>query len=200
MELFEDDLKEKVKNIPNENLQIPPTMIAGPTLEALRYTYDEKVLREMYENLLVSAMDNRKVSQAHPSFVDAIKQMSPLDASILSKVSKSDRLACANIRFSIIGSNKEYSKGMPNYFVEELYEFADPFLVSSSLNNLDRLGLIRIIQGNLKGVDYQKIKLHPYVLGRKEMFEKYGESFECKLSEYAIELTNYGQQFVDICI
>lgn len=54
-------------------------MIAGPTLEALRYTYDETELREMYENLLASAMDTRIVNQAVPSFVDAIKQMSPLD-------------------------------------------------------------------------------------------------------------------------
>ena len=85
LEAFEDDLKEKIKNIPEENLQVPPTMIVGPTLEALRYVYDEKELREMYENLLVSAMDNRTVSHTHPAFVDAIKQMSPLDALVLKK-------------------------------------------------------------------------------------------------------------------
>ena len=52
LEAFEDDLKDKTKHIPPEHLQVPPTMIAGPTLEALRYTYDEEELREMYENLL----------------------------------------------------------------------------------------------------------------------------------------------------
>ena len=77
LESFEDDLKEKLKNVPEGNLQMPPTMIAGPILEALRYTYDETELREMYENLLASAMDNRNVSKVHPSYVDAIKQMSP---------------------------------------------------------------------------------------------------------------------------
>ena len=85
LESFEDDLKEKTKNIPPENLQIPPAMIAAPILEALRYTYDETELREMYENLLASAMDTRIVNQAVPSFVDAIKQMSPLDAVALQK-------------------------------------------------------------------------------------------------------------------
>ncbi len=84
LEAFEQDLKKKIENIPEENLQEPPLMIAGPVLEALKYTYDEENLREMYENLLASAMDNRKVNNAHPSFVDAIKQMSPLDAKILS--------------------------------------------------------------------------------------------------------------------
>lgn len=76
LEAFEDDLKEKIKDIPEENIQIPPTMIAGPTLEALRYTYDEDVLREMYENLLASSMDNRIAIQAHPAFVDAITDVS----------------------------------------------------------------------------------------------------------------------------
>ena len=52
LEAFEKYLREKTKHIPNENLQVPPVMIAGPTLEALRYTYDEAELREMYENLL----------------------------------------------------------------------------------------------------------------------------------------------------
>ena len=50
LEAFENDLREKTDCIPDENLQIPPTMLAGPILEALRYTYDEKELREMYEN------------------------------------------------------------------------------------------------------------------------------------------------------
>lgn len=81
LEAFEKYLREKTKHIPNENLQVPPVMIAGPTLEALRYTYDEAELREMYENLLASAMDTTKVSKVHPSFVDTIKQMSPLKAS-----------------------------------------------------------------------------------------------------------------------
>lgn len=101
LEAFEDDLKEKTKHIPPENLQIPPTMIAGPTLEALRYTYDEAELREMYENLLASAMDTRTANQALPSFVDAIKQMSPLDALILQKFVDLQQLACAGIKFSI---------------------------------------------------------------------------------------------------
>ena len=30
LEAFEDDLKEKIKDIPEENLQVPPVKIAGP--------------------------------------------------------------------------------------------------------------------------------------------------------------------------
>ena len=116
LEAFEDDLKEKIKNIPQENLQVPPTMIAGPTLEALRYTYDEAELREMYENLLASAMDNRISSEAHPSFVDTIKQLSPLDAIVLRMFAKKPWYKCGTITFNLTGdSSKNYANAMPDY-------------------------------------------------------------------------------------
>lgn len=51
LEAFEDDLKAKISDIPDENLQPPPISVAGPALEALRYTYDEAELREMYFSL-----------------------------------------------------------------------------------------------------------------------------------------------------
>lgn len=123
LEAFEDDLKEKIKDIPEENLQVPPTRVSGPTFEALRYAYDEEELREMFENLLASSMDNRKDIEVHPAFVEAIKQMSSLDAKILSKIVDLGQMKCAGIKFAITNSTKVYSKGMPNYFVAELIPF-----------------------------------------------------------------------------
>lgn len=201
LEAFEDDLKQKMKNVPKENIQPPSTMIAGPTLEALRYAYDEKELREMYENLLASAMDNRKSPKAHPAFVDAIKQMSPLDAEVLNKLVDLSQVKCATITFNIKGTNQIYSNGMPNYFVEELYGLADPFLLSASLENLNRLALIEITNYGLNGVDYQPLLKHKYVKEREELFKKAVEKdFELKLAERAVQITNYGEQFAEVCL
>lgn len=171
LEDFENDLKEKIKNIPEDNLQIPPTMIAGPLLEALRYTYDEENLREMYENLLASAMDTRNISKVFPSFVDDIKQMSPLDAKILKVLSESVQLRCANIMFILNNTEKFYINGMPNYFVIELLPFGDPFEISASLKNLERLGLIDIVSRGLLGRNYDELKNHSYVLERFESYK-----------------------------
>ena len=122
LEAFEDDLKEKTKHIPPENLQVPPTMIAGPTLEALRYTYDEAELREMYENLLASAMDNRISEEAHPSFVDTIKQLSPLDAIVIKMFAIKQQYMCGTVRFVIKEMpTKNYASAIPDYFVNEFY-------------------------------------------------------------------------------
>lgn len=200
LESFEDDLKEKTKNIPPENLQIPPTMIAGPTLEALRYTYDEDELREMYENLLASAMDTRIANQALPSFVDAIKQMSPLDALILQKFVDLYQLACAGIKFSIENTNQMYSKAMPLYFLQELADMSDPFIVSTSITNLLRLGFLNIIDGTIKNFDYESFKVHPYVQSRIELFNSFGAPFKVVIDKKVVTLNDYGKCFAKICL
>ncbi|WP_251616647.1 DUF4393 domain-containing protein [Senimuribacter intestinalis] len=200
LEAFEDDLKEKIKDIPEENLQVPPTRVAGPTLEALRYAYDEEELREMFENLLASSMDNRTDIEVHPAFVEAIKQMSTLDAKVLSKILDLRQMKCVDIKFAITNSTKVYSKGMPNYFVAELCDLSDPFLISSSLDNLDRLALIKITEGGIQGADYESIKEHPYVKSRETLFKSFGEKFDIKVGRHAVIITNHGEQFARTCL
>lgn len=201
LEAFEDDLKEKTKHIPPENLQIPPTMIAGPTLEALRYAYDEETLREMYENLLASAMDNRIASKTHPAFVDTIKQMTPIEAKIIEVLAQNGYpLKCAEITFNIPNTTMHYGKAMPEHFVEEFYELGDPFVVSSSITNLARLGIVRVTIMGVTGQNYNSFKTHPYVLSRKSLFETFGREFQIDVSKHALMLNDYGKQFVKICL
>lgn len=200
LENFENDLKEKLKDVPEENLQEPPVSVAGPALEALRYTYDEEELREMYENLLASAMDTRKVSQTHPAFVDAIKQMSPLDAKIMKIISERRQLRCARIRFQIKNTDKEYSNGMPDYFVAELSTIENPFIVSSSITNLARLGIVDVIDGTIRGQDYESLKTDPYVVKRFEEFKEFGNEIELKMSPKVLTINNYGNNFASVCL
>lgn len=201
LEAFEKDLQEKIKDIPDDNLQVPPTIIAGPVLEALRYTYDENELREMYENLLASAMDNRKTSLVHPAFVDAIRQMSPLDAQILTKIIEASQLRCAEIAFVLSNTKELYELAMPKYFVVELYNLGDPFVISASITNLARLGLIQVmLEKRLVNADYESIKSHPYVQMRAKLFGSFREKFKIRLSAHTIMTNDYGKQFAKICM
>lgn len=202
LEAFENDLKEKTKNIPPENLQVPPTMIAGPTLEALRYAYDEAELRDMYENLLASAMDSRIASGAHPSFVDTIRQLSPLDASVLKMFSVREQYCCATIQFVVEKDpSKHYPDAMPDYFIEEFCSLGDPFFISASLINLKRLGIIGIEQILLSGGIYYSMKKNPYVMERETLYRKQGnDGFTMEVIEYRAFLNNYGKEFMNICL
>lgn len=199
LEQFEDDLRKKTDSIPDENFQAPPVMIAGPTLEALRYAYDEEELREMYENLLASAMDNRKVTKVHPAYVDAIRQMSPLDVRVLTVIMQYSQLRRAEIQFTFPDKNQKYMYAMPTNFVLELAEVEDPFLVSSSLENLNRLGIIDISDHVLFDSDYSELENHPYVVMRKQMYDCFGKKTEIRSNMGSISLTDYGRAFLKIC-
>lgn len=202
LEAFNDDMAKKIQNIPPENLQEPPVMVAGPALEALRYAYDEEELREMYENLLSSAMDNRVSSEAHPSFVDTIKQLSPLDAIVLRMFATKQQYKCGTIYFNLTeDSTKIYANAMPDYFVEEFCSLEDPFLVSTSLINLKRLGIIDITEAGLTGANYDSMKSNQYVVGREKLYREQGAyDFSVEIGKHALVLNNYGKQFIKICL
>jgi len=78
----------KLKNIPTEDIITPNPMVAGPALEALKYSGHEDTLREMYANLLANALDVNTATNTHPSFVDLIRQLSPSEAKLLLFISK----------------------------------------------------------------------------------------------------------------
>lgn len=201
LEDFERDLQQKISQIPEENLQEPPVMIAGPTLEALRYTYDEYELREMYENLLASAMDSRENGKVHPSFVDIIKQMSSFDAILLKSICEKRQFMCADIDFVIKGTTNTYAYAMPEHFVPDLLDFGDPFIISISLDNLERLKLIDISDLTISGKDYDVMKQYDFVKERKKQFEtRYGEEIDIQIGRRTLRITNYGESFSKICL
>jgi len=62
--------------------------ISGPALDGLRYVDEGGLIAEMYLNLLARAMDKRRVNEAHPAFVEIIRQLSPDEALILFKLKR----------------------------------------------------------------------------------------------------------------
>ena len=56
----------------------------GPAIESLKYTIQDDELRDLFEKLLVSTLDNRK--QVFPSFVEIIRQLSPDEAKLLKEL------------------------------------------------------------------------------------------------------------------
>lgn len=77
---FSIDIEEKIKSIPPENIIKPRASIAGPVLQGLAFTHDEPDLKNLFLNLLSTAMDDRKCKKAHPAFVDFLKQITADEA------------------------------------------------------------------------------------------------------------------------
>lgn len=79
---FAEDLTEKTASIPPENIVEPRASVAGPALQGLAFSYDEPDLKELYLNLLASAMDSRVSERAHPAFVEIIRQLNSSEAGL----------------------------------------------------------------------------------------------------------------------
>ena len=200
LDCFEQDLKDKIKSVPQEKLTEPSLNIAGPTLEALKYTYDTKELREMYINLLASAMNLDKLKNTHPSFVTVIKEMSPLDAIIFQKLSKKRQVPCGRVSLQFGG--KIYSHAMPKFFVPDLLGTYDPFLISSSIQNLCRLAIITHMSNTIVGYDYNSFKKHSFIEQQFTAYKKLNPSVDLNIGVEGevILLNDFGKSFAKNCL
>ncbi len=85
-EKFESEMNEKASTIPPDQVVEPKASVAGPALQGLAFSHEEPDLKEMYLNLLKSAMDGRMAEQAHPAFVETIRQLTADEARLLKLV------------------------------------------------------------------------------------------------------------------
>ena len=124
---------ERLKGVPKDRLQEPPMFLAGPTLESLRFAGTEQHLRELYVNLLATAMDMNTVRKAHPSFVEIIRQLTPDEARLLSFLNTVQRvdLSCP----------REQMRQTEIERVAKPAGCVNPELFLVYYGNLDRLGL-----------------------------------------------------------
>lgn len=74
-ERFGPELQERLSDVPEGELTVPKTVVAGPVLDSLVYAHDDEELRRLYLSLLSSSMDARVSANAHPAFVDVLRQV-----------------------------------------------------------------------------------------------------------------------------
>ncbi len=137
---FKANIESKVKKIPDNNLQEPELSIIGPAIESSKFYISERVIRDLFSNLIASAMDNRKTNDVHHSFVELIKQMSPKDA-ILFKFLCNQKVIPA-VRYKYIRDNSKAGDFLSDNIISN-----SPIDLNSteiSLNNLERIGLLKI--------------------------------------------------------
>ena len=75
-------VKEKLRNVPENNIVSPTPRIAVPALQNASIT-EEYEIRELYANLLANSMNKIVKDGVHPAYVEIVKQLSPDEAKIL---------------------------------------------------------------------------------------------------------------------
>jgi len=196
---------EKLKSVPPDRMATPSTNIAGPALEALRYTGHEESLRDMYANLLAASMDTKTAFEAHPSFVEIIKQICPDEARILQLFAQPRAFPLLDIRWDYSEQNEDRSGGqdlLRNFStIGQDAGCSFPDLTPRYLDNLCRLGLAEIptfFTYTAKGI-YEPLEQHPTVLAMKSQIEV-DSSRKFSTNRRGLRITELGKQFCRICV
>lgn len=208
METVSSSLTEKLKRVPPERLITPSPIIAGPTLEALRFTGHEEDLRELFVNLLASSMDSHTAPTAHPGFVEIIKQITPDEAKVINYIarclSKGLPIPIVHIKAqSPSGAYHYVEKNVTTCGIDAGCVHAD--LIGSYLDNLSRLGLINLLDTVYarKGA-YDKIYHHP---DYRELISSIEDAYADRepppkilAQEASLELSSFGHLFINACL
>lgn len=198
-------LAEKLKNVYADKIVTPEPYVAVPAIQAISYSMDSKELRELYANLLAKSMNSETKTFVHPSFVEIIKQMSPIDASVFSIIMKRNTRPLIDIVIKMSSNGKS---GEDTYCRNISWIFDIPReQLSISFNNLERLKLISIVNNHYVNTDcYSVITNNPNYIALKsatlELYRNKYPNIEMSLIEKAklLEITDLGELFYKICV
>lgn len=191
-------LAKKLNNVNPDKIVEPEPYVAIPAIQAISYAMNSDELRNLYANLLAKSMISDTKDTVHPSFVEIIKQMSPIDARIFQLIIETPVRPLIDLR-------KRTSDG--NFCVFQSHcSWIKDFSIKQSataIDNLLRLGLIEIPYG----ISYTNSQAYSLVRQNPEFisFEQHSrdflvsdETFEYK-NRY-IELSELSKLFYNICV
>jgi len=203
-EKYVNDFKEKVYikigNIPQDNLIEPAISIVGPIIEPSKYYYEGEYFREMFSELLAAACDKKHIYTIHRSFVEILKQLSPLDAKLLGSFRYNNSYPICDIE-AIDKNTKLITPFYQSIFdflsMENEFSPEERIFLTASLDNLKRLGILikntHILQ---KEYDYNNFK-------NSFMYKEYERIKDpdgvLKILPARMELTDFGRGFVSCC-
>lgn len=196
LENFNAELSNSISKIPAEKKLEPSIQITAQALENSKYCIEEKELRQMFTALITNSMNIDFKADAHPSFAEMIKQMSPLDAEILKifKNGPKNGFPLCDYRLELIDGG--YVTLADQIFLEG--SLLDTSSCSLALTSLERFGLLSIPPGTSLRDDsfYKKFEEHPLY----QYFQDCYPENKITINRGKVALTILGHSFVKVCI
>ncbi|MCY9803344.1 DUF4393 domain-containing protein [Vibrio scophthalmi] len=200
-DFLENKVTQKLENVPEEQILTPPPHVAGPAIEALKFTGHDETLRDMFANLIANSLDSKTAIEAHPAFVDIIRNISPDEGLILKLFTSHQDFPIVDVKivneetrgFNILERNVS--------LIGEYSNCTHPDLTANYLDNLCRLGVLNIPPGRHLSDDkaYEEIANKESILTLKKQHEKFDKHIIDFDKKY-IEVTGIGRQFINACV
>jgi len=169
-----------------------PLNIIKPATELAILNHDNILMRKLLYKLIHSAMCIINSELTHPSFIEIIKQLSPLDASNIAFFKKHG-----------INSMVDFSVGFGTHPLISnvalgLGSERGVHALSASITNLIRLGLIERVENELGG-GYEDYEAED-VLSQVKMLIGVSAFNVMQTVRYAIKPTSLGRAFIATCV
>ena len=222
-----ETISEKMSGVNPENVIEPEPYIAVPALQGISYCMDNDELRNLYANLLATAMQKDKKESVLPAFTEIIKQMSPTDAILMKNIKPQKLYPLADARyqdktpslFATLPIFKPFTTGSDVFqnLSSLLCDQYTPENIAISIENLARLGLITINSTIVKDESvYNNIALLPCCIEWEERLtlakaitdfsdeykdvKKTIQNRELALIPKSFLMTNLGKLFFETCV
>ncbi len=201
---LDERLRARLGAVPPEQIVEPPANIAGPLLAAYPYAEGAPPLREMFEQLLATAMNSKTQTQAHPSFVEILKQLSSEEAQILHAFAANADRHVGVIRLELVNKIKG-GKASPTLLLTryENFESIKQWMRDRKLayfDNLERLGLIEVCWPfrPWDGGRYDDIQIETARSALRATATSPDQLIE--ETRGVIDITHFGKRFIRACV
>lgn len=196
-------LEHKLQNVEPEKIVTPEAYVAVPAIQAISYSMDSKELRNLYANLLAKAMNSDTKDLVHPSFVEIIKQMSPIDSLVFKTIMERE----ANPIIDLVYAKQEPGHIFPSATRTLLTNITDINIasfevISVSIDNLIKQSLISI-NGDNSYTDtriYDNILNSQFYQNQQQKYPDTPNGFKFTHQKKMLNKTNLGFAFYKICI
>lgn len=200
-DFLETRVAEKLERVPEERITTPPPNVAGPAIEALKFTGHDETLQDMFANLIANSLDANTVLGAHPSFVDIIKNLSSDEGLILKLFAVTDRFPLVDVKLKNKKDGGFYVLNRNVSLIGESAHCKHPQLTPNYLDNLCRLGVLEVPSGRWFSAPdaYDGIMSHPKIDKLKKQYQG-DEQHTIEFDKKVIQITNMGAQFISACV
>lgn len=196
-------LAKKLEHVGEEKIVTPEAYVAVPAIQAISYSMDSEELRNLYANLLAKAMNSDTKDLVHPSFVEIIKQMSPIDSLVFKTIMERDANPIIDLVYN------KYESDIPiaiesQTIIENVTDIniAPVETVGISIDNLIKQGLISIPREKAY-VDtslYDNILQTPFYIKQQQSCPDTSDGFKFSHTNKMIAKTHLGNLFYKICV
>lgn len=201
-----NEVARKLEGVAENDIVTPDLSVAGPTIEALKFSGHKPELSAMFASLMANAMTSAKADIVHPSFVEFIKEMNTLDARIFAVLC--DSLGNVRATFNI----QRQHTGAPG--VSTLHSFlCDEFVlaaeatgvqghqvlisIQAAVENLARLGLVSSRSDTHLTAEFQEKQYEKMKQGQifKQFEALNDKSLKYTFEKSYVQLTQLGKNF-----